>query len=171
MSRRSKKDDESIVKVPVDKKTSTKKSTKKSNKKQEEIILHLPISMSDIKTHGKKNDPNDIFIPTEDDLESDHLLVDHNIFTLNDISEHKSSDDVGDERLVGMLRERDDLIIQLNKEIEQLKRKLLDTTGFKERRLYPMNIKFISCHDGKQVIADKTDIHCWWCCNRFDSRT
>ena len=40
----------------------------------------------------------------------------------------------------------------------------------KKREVYLMKTNFITIdNEGKQSLDESTNIHCWWCCHKFDN--
>lgn len=157
-------------------KKASKPKAPSPQEKEEEIVLHLNITMNDIKKFSGKHDPsNEVFIKKEesDDSEDNNLIKSpHDIFAVDDHSDQSSDSYKGmtdDKHMIHLLREKDELIVRLNKELDQAKRKLMSMSGFRERKLYNSNIKLLDVENGKQVVVEKTDIACFWCSHKFST--
>jgi hypothetical protein len=138
-----------------------------------EITVHFPISMKDVLKYNEKNGltsetiNTDVFqkIQQPDEIKS--------IFTIrNDISDNvtSSSDSyygTKNKKSANLLKEKDDLILKLHKEIDQLKRELTNNSGTFNSKIYPVDMKLISVVDNKQIIVEQTDVACWWCSCEF----
>ena len=57
-----------------------------------------------------------------------------------------------------------------NNELHQYVQKVKKDMTDNEKNVYQMNIDFVHIDDGKTVIVEKTDIHCWWCCHQFENQ-
>ncbi|QKF93947.1 putative transcription factor [Fadolivirus algeromassiliense] len=137
---------------------------------EEEIILHMPISMKDMNTMKSSISSN-----KQDTSNDTHNT---NIFTINDMnsdSESNSSNyevnDVVVTDLKQKVREQEKIIKSLEKEVNEYKTLISDNSanGINNRKVTKMNIELINIHDGKALVTEKTDIACWWCTYNFDS--
>ena len=146
-------------------------SSKKDNSSQkdgnnDEIILHLPLSLKDISNPTIKN--NDM-LPEN--------IQDQNIFTINDIhsdSSGNSNYEVNDAFIYDLkekIKEQEKSIKHLSKELEQYKSMVSDSTvtGTNHKKVTKMNINLIDSKTGSPVIVEKTNIACWWCSYNFDN--
>lgn len=164
-----------IEQKPVTVKKQEKIVLKDGGNNDDEIILHLPISLKDISKDN--NNSNNVFedpkkgiiIPKQQDT---------NIFTINDIqsdsSGNSSNCEVNDVYVYDLkqkIKEQEKSIKQLTKELEECKSLVSENVidGTNNRKVSKMNINLIDTTSGKQIIVDKTDIACWWCSYNFDS--
>lgn len=157
---------------------------------EEEIVLHLPITKLDIQKYlndvsdtdyveNTENIDTNIFSKNKDNKHQDTDVTDveANIFTITDITCGNSSSDDSNyfnekmDGLVNRLKEQELLINSLKSQLDDShkKLKLRDDSGVIEKRITKMNINFISVVDGKQILAEKTDIACWWCTYNFNT--
>jgi len=139
---------------------------------QDEIILHLPISNTDIQSLDNNN---------KEIQENNNLLKDHTI--INKETENNGDNQINENTVnTGLYDENEEKqykILENNKQIniikkyreenEKLKKYLLEITPmyFTEVKTYPSDIQIYTL-DGKQYIPKKTDIPCWWCTYNFD---
>lgn len=128
-------------------------SSNDSDLEEEEIILHLPISKSELNTiNSSTYSINDI--------------VDKQVEEGIDEDEEDCIETSVNEGYVKQLR----LIIKkLKDENDELKKYLTDITPmyFTEVKLYPVNLKLFDIKNGS-FIPTKTNICCWWCTYNFD---
>ena len=129
---------------------------------QEEMILHLPISTSDIKNYKNKH--------VESKTNNEKEIIDE---------ENTNTDSVNDEQSYNYIKEEMEDANNLNKYIldnnklklenNQLRKYLLDITPmyFTEIKLYPSNLQIFDLKDNI-IIPKKTNINCWWCTYKFD---
>lgn len=147
-----------------------------SEKENEEIILHLPICMSDVTTMKKNN----IFEKKE--TSSQNNSANKNIFTINDINNEFNSDESNsnvdiDNLYVKDLKEtmkaQEKRIKKLENEVNEYKTILTETTnqGVNERKVSKMltDFIFIDSKTGEQHVTEQTNIACWWCTYNFDN--
>jgi len=174
---------------------------------EDEIILHLPLTFSDIKkavaidknvdvniddnsSDEENDDDNDIGIT--DNLTdivqpytdiSPNTNENKNIFRVNDTSssssdENNSSDTNGSDmnnqqkkEFLRELKEKEESILKLKDELENYKKLLEenDIIGINAHTLKKLNLELINTIDSKPVIAEKTNIACWWCTYNFDT--
>lgn len=139
----------------------------------DEIILHLPLSLKDIK--------KDISLKKSNDQEN---IQDTNIFTINDIhSDSNGSCEINDAYIYDLkekIKEQEKSIKNLLKELDEYKslvsgnedygeNDLNQVNGTNNKKVTKMDIKLIDCKTGNPVIVEKTDIACWWCSYNFDN--
>jgi len=122
---------------------------------EEEIILHLPISKSEI------------------------LQLNSNEYSINDIVENNTS---STSNTVDSIENKDTninnnyvkqlglIIKKLKEENDELKKYLTDITPmyFTEVKFYPIDLKLFDINQNK-LIPTKTNICCWWCTYKFDN--
>lgn len=150
-----------------------------SNKKQfnEEIILHLPISLNDLNiskicnTDAESTQNN--FIIGDSDTNNNS-----NIFTIEDINGDSYSDSnfsneshiiINDLKLKN--KELEKTIAKLEKEIDEYKSLLYgnNLNNINTRKVSKMNVDLIDLSTGNAVVVEKTNIACWWCTHNFDT--
>jgi hypothetical protein len=152
-----------------------KKETKQSTQKEKEIILRLPLHLKDIDLESddgftkKKSSDDNGFKCKDSDTES--CMNDQTILTISD----DESDDVHNKNYHDISRElseKDKLIRKLKDELLEYKSMLSDyntTTRNKDTCVLQMNIPIVGYKDGKQIIAEKTNIACFWCTHTFET--
>lgn len=155
-----------------------KKTKKKEKKTTKEIILQMPITMSDIR--GADTSPNngveeasEMFIETE----NGGVKNSDNIFTLADITntsseEYSSCENENDNEnetndqvkyLLKKINERDQIIKDLKDKLNSSKRL---TNGVNEKKVQEMGLKLLSL-DNKKISLNKGNCRCWWDHNDF----
>jgi hypothetical protein len=138
-------------------------------KEEEDIILHLPINLSDINNH--KNADNQI------------NKKENSIFTINDIdSLNSSNSDLSENSNISSLNENPYKIIKdqqktidkLNLQINEYEKKnvqdqdqTFDGTYNKHIKKMKTDFVFIDIKTNKQIILENTNISCWWCTYNF----
>lgn len=163
-----------------------KHSEKNKGGVEDEIILHLPITMSDINKLGDNESDimsdvkSDARSDTKSDTRSDNKSNGEDqhksdIFTINDMS-YPSSDDSFEElknnQLVNKkIKDMQEKIISLEKQVVYYKKSAEDNlkSGIIDNNIYKMDIDFVSTKNNKSVVVDKTDVSCWWCAHQFDN--
>jgi hypothetical protein len=117
----------------------------------DEIILHIPLY--DVETP----DSNTKVISVDDQI---------------NISSSSSSDckNISIEELITELKKKDVIIKKLKKSLSDghLSHDIT-SLATKDNKKHYLDIKLINVVDGKLIIADKTDIACWWCTYNFDT--
>ena len=148
----------------------------KPRKKNTDLILHLPITRRDLLRYSNKFTTNDDTV--SDTSETDNTFTNKDIFTItDDISENSDSEELYDKticsktELVEKLKEKDEIIEQLQKKLVDYKNIITESEimGINNNKVITINTKLISVKDGKQIIANKTSIACWWCTHNFDT--
>lgn len=154
--------------------------------KNEEIILHIPFKLSELnKEQNDIHDNNDQEDQTKEPIsnESEKYVnknifekITNNTFTISDMSNDNSSnedenrrfldDDIKD--LIMKIKEKEEKIKQLEKENAEYKNIVKNTISSTISKVVPMDINFIDSSSGEQIIAEKTDVCCWWCTCEFD---
>lgn len=124
----------------------------------EEIILHLPIKFSDLKSDQK--DDNDL------------AEASNTSFSLNEITEDKNiNDNLQNFNKLNLLKQenlkKDKIIKSLKDELKKNNSSTLYTNN--NKKISKMKVDFIVDKDGQQKIISKTDIACWWCTEKFDT--
>ncbi len=146
--------------------------------KNETLIIHLPINLDNIeKKYPLPNEDNKNYseIDKKDSssinnllpkqinfLENDDKLIDRNNFeeinndNFNDkeISKNNDIENIVEERIENLKNTKIDKEIKNNKVIKKNLRNIL--------------YEFINSNNEK-VWPEKTNIHCWWCCHKFNN--
>jgi len=160
-------------KVPeVSKKTKSKNKEKKSEK---EIILQMPITMSDIRGADVDTSPNNDIEEASEmfiEEEKDGTKNSDNIFTLADITnssseEYSSCKNESDDQIKNLLRkinERDNIIKDLREKLNS-SNKLVN--GVNDKKVQEMGLKLLSL-DNKKINLNKGKYRCWWDHNTFE---
>ncbi len=155
-----------ILVVPNKTISAKKETSSQKDGYQDEIILHLPISLKDIKD-----------VPNSNKESTPETTQNHNIFTINDIHSDSSSNSnyEGNDAYVFDLKEKikeqEKSIKQLTKELDEYKSMVSDSlvSGTNNKKVTKMNINLIDNKTGNPVIVEKTNIACWWCTYNFDN--
>jgi hypothetical protein len=121
-------------------------------KEDECIITHFPISMNDI-------DVNKISKENSDDLKSNISDSCDSIFIKASV---KESDKEGETSLIKQYEKK---IKELNEKLKSLNPNL----GIKTKKVIKTKLKFNYIEDGENKWMDQTDVHCWWCCHKFET--
>ena len=163
-------------------KTTSKKNTKSIQREdyEDEIILHLPISLKDISNPNKNS--QDVFDdnsePDEFNVNGENSNPDTNIFTINEIHSDSSSNSSNYEvnnvyvyDLKQKIKEQEKSIKKLTKELDEYKSLITEDNknGTNDRKVHKMNINLFDVHSKKQIVVEKTKIACWWCTYNFDN--
>jgi hypothetical protein len=137
----------------------TKTSINNAIFEQDEIILHLPISSSDIEI--SKNKPVEKKM-----LDSKQFSGSENE---SDSEEDKTKDKIQNLWIDDNIKQYKFAVKKLTEENERLKKFLIDITPmyFTEVKTYPTELKIFDMKDNV-VIPKKTNICCWWCTYNFD---
>lgn len=124
---------------------------------QDEIILHLPISSSDIEISKNKSIDSKM-LNSKQNINSDSE-------TDSEITEEKPHNQFYEE----MVKQYKFTVKKLTEENERLKKFLIDITPmyFTEVKTYPVELKIFDSKDNV-IIPKKTNICCWWCTHTFD---
>jgi len=148
---------------------------------QEEIILHLPITKSDIQTFKNKGTTLEDMgskikqIQEDSENESDNSDDDtdglNGLNGLNELSAvPKKEKDIEPEKWNDVNQKQYGFIIKkLKDENDKLKKYLTDITPmyFTEVKVYPVDLKIFDKQENI-LIPKKTNINCWWCTYNFD---
>lgn len=128
---------------------------------QDEIILHLPISSSDIQS-SKNTDLNiGGTDKSENESETDTYISEQDKIKKDNVKQEKWNE---------LNNKQYSLVIKkLKEENEKLRKYLIEITPmyFTEVKTYPSDLQIFTI-EGKQYIPKKTDIPCWWCTCNFD---
>ena len=157
--------------------TKTQSTEKKKQLQNEEIILHLEIYDDDDDTSEKN-----VFTMGED---SDNKYTSKPILSLsNNSSESESDSDsnsaTGSTRSIKLknkslqneLKKKDTQIKKLKSSINDMKsNKCADTIicTSKDMKSKVIDLKLINVNDNKLILADTTNISCWWCTEQFNT--
>jgi len=126
---------------------------------QDEIILHLPISSSDIKS--QKN-TNSFDIEEENENESEDYQEEIKAKEVKEVKKEEIWNDITHKQYSQVIK-------KLKEENDKLKKYLIDITPmyFTEVKIYPVDLKLFDLK-GNQYIPKKTNIPCFWCTYNFD---
>lgn len=148
--------------------TKKDKNKKKNKQKSEpEIILQLPITMSDINNFKSTEHPNEkeIFVQKESSTENQ----DNNIFTLADMtnssSDEYSSHDGQSATLVKKLQEKDQQIKELKEKLGHYNASNKNSVGTNDKNVHNMDLKLLNTNG--EVKLEKTTHRCWWDHHKF----
>ena len=125
------------------------------NLEEEEIILHLPISKSEL----LQINSNDYSI--------NDIVDKNNIYTTKESDESSEKDSIKPSdnyiKQIGLI------IKKLKDENDELKKYLTAITPmyFTEVKVYPIDLKLFNI-DQKNLLPVKTNLCCWWCTYQFD---
>lgn len=163
-----------------ERKTMGMKGEGKETSSEEEIILHLPISVKDINKYSdclnvlkKSNESEEKYNNKQIFQKRTQKTgqVANSVFTITDMSCNSSPEgyDSNDSELIETIKAKDDEIKKLREEIKEYKN-IIDSsiaTGMNSRTVRKMDIKFIRMEGGKQIVAESTDKACFWCTEGF----
>ena len=150
----------------------------------EEIILHLPISLKDLNTLKQTNGTATANATSTSVFEhktttsSNNNNLNPNIFTINDINSDSDTDNSNYENnniiisdLKQKIKNQEKLISGLQKEVSEYKSLFSEniTNGINSRKVSKMNLNLIETNTGKSLVAEQTNIACWWCTHNFDT--
>ena len=126
---------------------------------QDEIILHLPISSSDIKS--QKN-TNSFDMEEENESEDSEEEIKPKEVKVKEVKKEEIWNDISH-------KQYNQVIKKLKEENDKLKKYLIDITPmyFTEVKIYPVDLKLFDLK-GNQYIPKKTNIPCFWCTYTFD---
>jgi hypothetical protein len=126
---------------------------------QDEIILHLPISSSDIKS--QKN-TNSFDMEEENESEDSEEEIKPKEVKIKEVKKEEIWNDISH-------KQYNQVIKKLKEENDKLKKYLIDITPmyFTEVKIYPVDLKLFDLK-GNQYIPKKTNIPCFWCTYNFD---
>lgn len=136
----------------------------------DEIILHLPISMDDVKNLSN------IISEGSESINSyrteDNKSNISSKFTIGGISDSdtESSYD-SDSEMLSKIKKLQDENKVLKKELETYK-KIIEqnlNSGLLDIKASKMKVNFVNYINGEQFVDEKTDIACWWCTYNFDN--
>lgn len=137
-------------------------------KKNEEIVLCLPLNMSDFNKCDNKEEYKEVF-----KKEKKRDAGTDNQFTITDMMYAESSEESIDSDELNKKTAKK--IKNLEKEIKELKgelayyKKTFGNIGLIDNNVYKINIKLYDVVNGKKINIKKTDISCWWCTCKFDN--
>lgn len=173
-------------KSQTESKSKKSKDTKKLQPTEEEIILQLPLTKSDIMMYenmGNSGDYDDHLDPTSDCMTETDNMTDINTTVNKDIFEksnknnstnntysltdmYDSDSDEEDNTKIAKLQET---IRKLEEEVKSLKHELTLSSVLVDRKVaYPVDLNLIDVINGKTVVKDCTDIACWHCSEHFN---
>lgn len=135
----------------------------------ENLILKLNVSDSDNEIDVKKK--NKVLLSSKYHSDSDDSS------TEDDSSSDSDSSSSDDDKLINQykllkkeLQIKNDIINDLKKKINDGKYIDSHTSGIKEINLTLVDLKLINKETGKTIIANKTDISCFWDTEKFDTQ-
>jgi hypothetical protein len=139
---------------------------------EDEIILHLPISLKDLNNEIFESSNNQIADETDknDKTDINTEINDSNVFTINDNESEgycNENDSLLVEDLKSKIKQMEATINQYEKDINEYKAMLNNTTN-NDRKVTKINMDLIDNATGKPLEI-KTDIVCWWCTHDFDT--
>lgn len=124
---------------------------------EEEIILHLPISKSDIMQINSGE------YAIDDIVEKQNITN-----SIQESEEHSDKDSI--KQNDNYIKQLSLIIKKLKEENDELKKYLTDITPmyFTEVKVYPIDLKLFDIEQNV-LIPTKTNICCWWCTYQFDN--
>ena len=138
----------------------------------ENLILKLNVSDSDNEIETKKK--NKVLLSSKYHSESEDSSSEEESDDSSSDSDSSSSDD---DNLINQYKLLKKELQIKNEIINDLKKKLNDgkyidsrTTGIKEINFTLVDLKLISKETGKTIVANKTDIACFWDTEKFDTQ-
>lgn len=146
------------------------------NLEDEEIILHLPISKSELlKINTDNYSLEDIFKNSKNNLEEfkQQINSDMNLMTSDNMS-NSTNDSLNKNEHVSKysdnyVKQLGLIVKKLKEENDELKKYLAEITPmyFTEVKHYPINLNLFDMSQNK-LIPIKTNLCCWWCTYSFD---
>lgn len=165
---RPRKNQSATVQNKVIKKESTIES------QNDDIILHLPISLKDINLENNQDNQDS----QDENSQGSQDNQNKNIFTINDINESSDSNnksnyesnDIYVYDLKEKIKEQEKTINQLTIKLNEYKSAMTDSTsGINSKKVTKMNINLIDTKSGNPIVTEKTNIACWHCTHNFDN--
>lgn len=151
-------------------KLTEKKMTEQSTN-DKELILHLPIYLSKEKTKIEKKPDTDIITKWINKNNENNITNDNDNDNIDSIS--KSDENLHDKIhiLEIQLKKKDKFINKLKDELasHRMSDNLTPNNLSNEIKYHLLNCRLIDNSNGKTIIAEKTNIACWWCTYNFDS--
>lgn len=164
----------------------------KNNNPEEEIILHLPISLKDIQNYEnnstnsiemsqstKNDDQGDIFFSQNSQSDCDASFTVHEF---NDINKTKSALQTDSELFedttsetkkdyINKIKMLNNKIKFLQEEVNEYKNIVNETLSFGtiEKKIYKMNLDYLILNNEHAILPEKTHLACWWCTYNFDN--
>lgn len=146
---------------------------------EEEIILHLPLSKSDLakinidnlemEENNEENNEKNNEENNEEQILYTHELINSNpnIYSENESSDIKISNTVDNYQYIKQLFST---IKKLKEENFELKKYLTEITPmyFTEIKVYPSNLNLFDLENNK-FKPTKTNLCCWWCTYKFEN--
>ena len=140
------------------------------------IIAHIPIPLKDLnkiindksETITEENSEINEVIPVENESKKENIL---NVDKYKISNELNSSlfDNKQKKDYKTYSKKLESKILQLRKIINDLNYKLEDTIS-KKNSVFKMNFDYINLDGDEYVFKDKTNVSCWWCCHKFDTK-
>ena len=162
-------------------------SAVEDNEEEEEIILHLPITLSKLEieqinsNNFKLDETSEIeeTIDEKNDVKKDEKKYEKKVEKYNkedfknitgDETRETDKDIVLSNNANTIIKKYYNKIKKLEEENEELKKYLADITPmyFTEVKIYPVNLKLFDM-DNNKLIPVQTNICCWWCTYNFDN--
>ncbi|ARF09343.1 hypothetical protein Catovirus_2_292 [Catovirus CTV1] len=158
-------------------KNTEKKKIQTDLSQQREIILHLPIQMKQVSNESNKkstseSEKNDTTLVIKN---ADENVNNNTILTISDNIENcyeSDNDNENVDELLEQLKTKEKIIKKLRDELCMYKQNASDNftmTATREHKYIPIDVKLVDNNSGKTIIAEKTNIVCWWCTYNFDS--
>lgn len=141
------------------------------DEENENIILHLPIKMTDINdvdktdTELSESISNNVEESSVFDMDNDGNPMQH-FFTLSDTPDEDNCDKCRQcTKYCKQIKKLNNVINDMSTTLSEN----VNNNAVKERKVHFTNINFVNFDGEKQEWQEKTDIACWWCCNTFDT--
>jgi hypothetical protein len=133
------------------------------------LLLHLPLTASDI---DKISSDTSIKSNLLDDILSDHANKIKNQTGIKfnlELNENNNINISNDSIKYNIIDKCNNCEI-LNNKISNLESKyhIYKITNT-DKEIYNINLKLEDIYSGESVIDRSNDIHCWWCCHKFDT--
>lgn len=164
-----------IAHIPIPLKDLNKIIKDKSERTDTETDTDL-ITDTDIVTETENNNTNspDKNILTTESVKSEDLNKKINILS---IDKSKINNDLNSSLFLN--KQKKDYksyskklemkILQLKKIVDNLNKKIENISSNKNS-VVKMNFDYINLEGDEYIFEDKTDISCWWCCHKFDTK-
>jgi hypothetical protein len=152
-----------------------KTQKKRGRPRKSEVQFQKTIVMVE---HNPEDDELILNIPLKDDEEVERVTEGF-VQTLSENSQSSGSSGETKKKnitdLMNEINKKNAIIKKLRKEIDKIKEMndgtimSIEMSAIKNSKKTELDNKLFSVQDGKAILMEKTNIHCWWCCHQFDT--